>query len=180
MVCHWVLTNRISSRIDFFTLIKSITHASNEGLEDSNKKGSMKFLSICAIGALSLLVIGCGPSVPKPTATLSGKVTLSGSPAPAGTTIQFIDNATGNVAVGLVGQGGAYTATTNGEPRIFAGNYVVSAKGPEIVVDADAAMEPGFKPPTDPVPAKYQSAEASGEKVTVVDGENTYDLDMTP
>lgn len=140
----------------------------------------MKFLSICAIGALLLLVVGCGPSGPKPTASLSGKLTLDGSPAPAGTTIQFIDTATGNVAVGVVGQGGAYAATTNGEPRIFAGEYVVTARGPEIAVDADAAMEPGFNPPTDPVPAKYQSAEANGERVNVVDGENTYDLDMTP
>jgi len=140
----------------------------------------MKNLYLCAMGALSLFLAGCGPSGPKPTATLSGKVTLSGSPAPAGTTVQFLDSKTGNVAVGLVGADGTYSAMANGEPRIFAGEYAVSARGPEVVIDADAAMEPGFKAPVDPLPAKYHSAESSGEKVSVADGENTYNLDMTP
>ncbi|HBJ37609.1 MAG TPA: hypothetical protein DDZ51_23205 [Planctomycetaceae bacterium] len=91
-----------------------------------------------------------------------------------------MDPTTGNVAVGLVGDGGAFTASTNGTPGLFVGEYSVTAKGPDLVVDAEAAMQPGFKPPTDPIPAKYQSAQSSGEKVTIVDGPNTYNLDMTP
>lgn len=140
----------------------------------------MKFFNVLAVVLLSLLAVGCGPSGSKPSATLSGKVTLGGAPAPAGTVVQFIDSTTGNVALGVVAEGGLYSATTNGVTSIFVGDYTVTAKGAEIVVDPTAAMEPGFISPTDPIPAKYQSAETSGEKVTIVDGENTYNLDMTP
>lgn len=132
-------------------------------------------LAVCAL----LIVCGCGPSKPTPTASLSGKVTLDGVPAPAGSKIHFTDSANGNVAIGVIGDGGDYTATFEGQEKVFPGDYKVTVSGPAVEVDAEAAMEPDFVPPTDPIPAKYQDASTSGETVTVTEGENTYNLDIS-
>ncbi len=135
---------------------------------------------LCLVACLPLSLSGCGgTSGPAPTASLKGKITIAGAPAPAGTTIQFINSTSGDVAVGLVGGDGTYTATLNGSDRVFAGDYQVMVSGPQVAVDAEAAMEPGFTMPTDPIPSKYHSAGTSGETVTVADGDNTYDLDMS-
>jgi len=131
---------------------------------------------VVAMGLVHL--IGCGPSEPQPTASLTGKVALDGSPAPAGSTIQFTDSTTGKASVGTIGADGSYIATTGGQQKIFVGTYKVSVVGPDPNISPEAAMEPGFVPPEDPIPEKYRDANTSGESVEVKDGENTYDLDM--
>lgn len=133
---------------------------------------------ILTLAICSLMLSGCGPKERQPNATMSGKVTLGGRAAPAGSTIQFVDPTTGNTAVGMVEADGSYKAVVAGVQGVFSGTYQVSVTGPNPVIDAEKAMEPDFVPPEDPIPARYQSAASSGETVTVTEGENTYDLNM--
>lgn len=139
----------------------------------------MNSFRICFVVCALLIVSGCGKSGPAPTASLSGKVTIDGAPAPTGSQIHFTDSASGNVAIGVIRDGGAYTATLNGQEKVFPGDYKVTVSGPAVEVDAEAAMEPDFVPPTNPIPEKYQDASTSGETVTVTEGENTYNLDIS-
>jgi hypothetical protein len=83
------------------------------------------------------------------------------------------------VAVGIIGADGSYAATTDGKEAIFVGDYQVTVTGPDPEISPDEAMEPDFQAPEDPIPEKYHDASTSGETVTIQDGANTYNLDMT-
>ena len=129
-------------------------------------------LSCCLLG-----VCGCGePGAP--SGTVSGKVTFNGTPIEEGI-VNFFSKTTNTGGTGEIGSGGVYEAptATNGLP---VGDYDVYITPPMITLPdtADSPGGEGFKEVNN-IPQKYRTSTNSGLKVTINEGPNSFDIEMT-
>ncbi|REJ89052.1 MAG: carboxypeptidase regulatory-like domain-containing protein [Planctomycetota bacterium] len=126
-----------------------------------------------AIG--TVLLLGCGEPA-APVATVSGKVTFDGAPV-TNAKVQFDPTSTGMSAVAEVGSDGSYTVT---EP-IPVGEYAVSVMPSFETPVAGEEGDQDFVPPEarEDIPPKYQNPGESGLTVTLNEGENSYNVEMT-
>lgn len=135
-----------------------------------------------AIACLGL-VPGCGGS--GPAGTVSGTVTLNGSPVAAQVT--FMNNEATASAVSDSSTG-EYSLTYGESNRIPVGTYniaITAAPGSDEVSDQDyeAMMEGGGASGTDTaaqsgIPTKYQRSSTSGLEFTVSEGANSFDIKL--
>jgi len=133
---------------------------------------------VCATALLIGPILGCGETVEYPkTIPVSGKVTHKGQPVPKGTITFQPDQ--GQAAVGEIQPDGAYTLTTfnqgdgalPGHHRVFViANTADPTKMP--------GSSPGWKPPKDLVPKKYNKVETSGLETTVSEDKKEHDFDL--
>jgi hypothetical protein len=142
--------------------------------------------------AMLLAVAGCGPNVtPRPTtAPVSGTVKYQGK-AVEGATVSFMAAGSPRVASGVTNADGAFQLTTfDTNDGAVAGEHSVTI----VKADPKASGKPTTElSPTDltqmtpaavqtesQIPAKYQNAETSGLKRTVVEGEeNVFNFELT-
>jgi len=120
---------------------------------------------------------GAGSDDHRPTATLSGVVTLDGNPLPAGS-IQFTSTRTGETAYANLSSDGRYLIEM---PAVDVGTEYDVTIGPPIEEDLDAtALEEN--PPEkirQLIPRKYSARTTSGLKVTIANaGANEFDFDL--
>lgn len=121
---------------------------------------------------------GCGPGEVRPeTVPVQGKVTYKGAPVTVGT-ITFQSDS-GQPATGKIGADGTYKLGTFAESDgAIPGHHKV------IVVANDGdptkmpGSSPGYKPPKDLVPKKYNKIESSGLETTVSKDKTSYDFDL--
>jgi hypothetical protein len=119
-----------------------------------------------------LLVPGCG-SKPKPTGRLHGKVTFEGKGVDQAT-LQIQSPKSGESFVAKTGSDGSFQF----DVPVTTGEYLVTVL-PVIDVPEAGVTPVTTKPPErSDIPAKYRSAETSGETVTVREGENEFNIDM--
>ena len=121
------------------------------------------------------LVVGCGGGGPDlgPTGTVTGKVTSDGKPVTGGS-VWF--HTAGQIGFGEIGPDGVYSMSWNtggqhGE-QVPIGEYRIAIHPPE-VGGGSTQDHPNF-------PKKYADPSTSGLNRTVAEGENTFDLEMTP
>lgn len=158
-------------------------------------RGVTVFAVALCVAALS----GCGGGgsssslTSGPCGTVRGKVTYSGQSLPADCKITFMHQDKSFPATATISTDGSYALLIAGKPNIPVGAYKVSIAAPP--AKQQAAADPsnpeaykafmmkgaGAKAPAQeklPFPKKYQTAEGSGLVWTVIEGPNTFDLDM--
>lgn len=150
---------------------------------------------VCLVAvALPLAVVGCGKGdgYTGPRGRVSGTLTLDGTPLPSGCSVLFIEDKTGYLATGIVGDGGTYTLLFGKGRDLPVGNYKVQLSPPlsgateqstDPVVQA-ARMKLGPKSASTlavslPFPKRYLSTANSGLTFTVASGQNTADLPLS-
>jgi hypothetical protein len=135
----------------------------------------MKTVRLILILTFASLVSGCGGSK---EATVSGKVTLDGSPITTGT-IVFIPSAAGTQAYGAIEQSGSYELFTGQQRGLKPGDYVATVvareKPPTNVTELGGPAPPG-KAIT---PRWYAAKETSGLNFTIAPGANEINLELT-
>ncbi|OYV82180.1 MAG: hypothetical protein B7Z73_17305, partial [Planctomycetia bacterium 21-64-5] len=131
---------------------------------------------------------GCGKPAPKgPQGTVHGKVTVKGSPVPAGTVVSFIGQ-TGSGGSATTGADGAYRMVgPTGGQTIAADKYkVVLMPGggsgapptPEQEME-QMSRNPDETPKTDSlIPDKYQNPTTTPEEHEVKEGDNEINIDV--
>lgn len=124
--------------------------------------------------AVALTAVGCG-GMP---ATLSGKVTLDGSPVQAdgevsGSVFVQAKGMGGAPATGKIAADGSYQVTTGTEKGLAPGDYLVSVS----LVRTIPSEREGYPPWAEKlISPKYSSSKTSGLSVTVKPGSNEYDI----
>jgi len=121
---------------------------------------------------------GCGSTPEHPeTVPVQGKVTYKGAPVTKGT-ISFQSEG-GHVAVGELQPDGTYKLSSFGEGD---GAVPGHAKVSIVANTADPHMipgsTPGYKPPKDLVPKKYNKPETSGLEADVTKDSKPIDFDL--
>jgi hypothetical protein len=123
-----------------------------------------------------MMAAGCGSS--DPLGTVSGKVLFDGQPVGEGTVI--LDNLSGVSAQAVIGSDGSYQVTTidGGLPP---GDYSVMILPPEIPDPSSGEnTAPGTITKEMPnIPEQYRSFEATPLKITIQEGENQINLEMS-
>ena len=138
--------------------------------------GMMPKLALAALLALS--GAGCGAKSEFPeTFPVSGKVTYKGQPVTKGTVTFQPDQ--GQPATGAIQPDGTYQLSTFAEKDgALPGHHKVMI----IANDADPNLmpgsSPGYKPPKDLIPKKYNNRETSGLEATVSKDKTAYDFDL--
>lgn len=127
---------------------------------------------LALVSAVLAIVAGCGGNK---VAQVTGRVTLAGGEAPAGTYVMFLDDVNGRSPSGIVDADGRYTLTTeqpgDGAPP---GVYKVSFAPPS---PADSSQP---MPPT-PFHEKYLSVSTSGLEREVKAGQtNEFNFVLEP
>jgi hypothetical protein len=127
-----------------------------------------------AILLIMLMVNGCGRS----TATVSGTVTLDGSPVDGRTdlygTVSFSrEDGGGAPAVGIIKSGGRYDLTTGAKDGLEPGNYLVAVSVKKILPPTEAG---GLTRPQRLSAAKFAKPEDSGLRAQVKPGNNKFDF----
>jgi hypothetical protein len=143
----------------------------------------LKFPGRCtvaaAVGLLIGAISGCAESsIERPkTFPVGGKVTYKGQPVPKGTVTFQPDD--GQAAVGEIQADGSYRLTTfapgdgalPGHHRVFViANTADPSKMP--------GSSPGWTPPKDLVPKKYNTAKTSGLEATVSQDKKDIDFNL--
>ncbi len=121
---------------------------------------------------------GCGsPSEHPETVPVQGKVSYKGAPVPKGT-ISFQSDG-GEVAIGEIQPDGTYKLSTFAEED---GAVPGHAKVSVVANTGDPNMmpgsSPGYTPPKDLVPKKYNKPETSGLEANVTKGGPPVDFDL--
>lgn len=130
----------------------------------------------CAI--LLSVIVGCESKSGQPaTLPVQGKVTYKGQPVPKGTVTFQSDD--GHTATGTIQSDGSYRLSTFGEnDGAIPGHHRVMI----IANDADPTLmpgsSPGYKPPKDLVPAKFNKLETSGLEAVVSKEKPSIDFDL--
>ncbi|WP_435008364.1 hypothetical protein P12x_005592 [Tundrisphaera lichenicola] len=138
--------------------------------------GTMPALALVATLALS--GAGCGAKSEFPdTLPVSGKVTYKGQPVTKGTVTFQPDQ--GQPATGAIQADGTYQLSTFAEKDgALPGHHKVMI----IATDGDPNMmpgsSPGYKPPKDLVPKKYNSLTTSGLEAEVTADKPVQDFDL--
>jgi len=134
-----------------------------------------------ALALLALLAAstwGCGSKSERPeTLPVQGKVTYKGQPVPKGTVTFQSDS--GQTATGEIQSDGTYKLSTFAEgDGALPGHHKVMI----IANDADPTLmpgsSPGYKPPKDLVPKKYEKLETSGLQADVTKDKSSIDFDL--
>jgi hypothetical protein len=121
---------------------------------------------------------GCGEEIERPeTFPVQGRVTYQGKPVPRGTiTFQSDD---GQAAVGEIQPDGSYRLSTfeEGDGAVLGHHKVY------IIADtSDPGMipgsSPGYTPPKDLIPKKYNRVETSGLEANVAEEAGMIDFDL--
>lgn len=125
-----------------------------------------------------LAAVGCGDSEPKlgPTATVTGKVMLSGKPLPGGRVSFQSATASNRIGSGDIKADGSYEAigVPQGECKISVDNNFLKPKlNP---TSADTPPDPSLK--YVPLNAKYANPETSGLTTTVTGDKHTHDVEL--
>jgi hypothetical protein len=144
-------------------------------------------LSIGLAAVVLLVAGGCGSGggTSGTSGTVTGKVTLSGQSAPAGSMVTFM--ASGGVAAGPVGADGTYTLKSGGKPQVPAGKYQAMVSDPQSEAmsqeEVDKIMKSGgkihAKATPSVIPKKYSSIGTSGLSYEVKAGTNKIDIELT-
>jgi hypothetical protein len=142
-----------------------------------------------------LAMVGCFGNSDGPTGTVSGKVSFKHQPVSEGR-VAFV-SVQGKGATGVIGEQGEYSLRTVAGSRIPVGEYQVAIQPPPAEPrDPSSASAGAYQPtpgkimigaPGDPVvkdypniPLRYRNPATSGWKVTIGEGENQFDFQMTP
>jgi hypothetical protein len=132
---------------------------------------SRSWRSIAAFAVVIGVVVGCGPSGPRPI-VVKGKVTFKGEPVTQGM-VQFTNTATYQAAETSLGAEGAY------QLEVFAGSYTIIVYPPFSVDTSSGLPNPMFKKVAN-IPAKYHIPMTSGLKADVAADKATHDFELTP
>lgn len=125
-------------------------------------------------GSLAFLG-GCGGVY---DSTVSGAVTLDGSPVPRGT-VAYHPTAGGPAAYGPVQDNGSYTVRTGREEGLPAGDYQVTVTANESQTQIESKDGRPMPPGKSLVPVWYRTKESSGLSFTVVPGNQTINLELS-
>lgn len=146
--------------------------------------------SLFTVTCLALIAsIGCGENrlPPGETGTVSGKLTYNGKPVAKGTTILFMEDKSGLLAVGTADERGDYLLEMKGGLKVVCGTYRVSVAAASVGagLNVEQAMNASIKtkPNTagdanNQIPERYRSPEMSKTVFEVKPGPNVFDLDM--
>jgi hypothetical protein len=154
-----MLTHRFFSREIAFVFCRTWTVAATAGL---------------FIGVIS----GCSESVERPkTFPIGGKVTYKGQPVPKGTVTFQPDQ--GSPAVGELQSDGSYKLSTfspgdgalPGHHKVF---IIANTADPTKI----PGSTPGWTPPKDLVPKKFNSVDTSGLEATVTQDKKEIDFNL--
>ncbi len=129
-------------------------------------------------GAFSLLMAlagGCGGVY---DATVSGLVTLDGTPVPRGT-VTFHATSGGPAAYAPIQENGSYTVRTGREGGLPAGEYEVTVTANEVPADLQSKDGRPLPPGKSITPIWYRSKDTSGLKFNVERGRNEINLELT-
>jgi hypothetical protein len=141
----------------------------------------MKAVSLHAL-ALSASLVGlaggCGEKEKHPeTVPVQGKVTYKGAPVILGT-ITFLSDS-GQPATGKIQPDGTYRLGTFAEgDGAVPGHHKVQVVANDGDPTKMPGSSPGYKPPKDLVPKKYNEVGTSGLDTTVSKDKSTYDFDL--
>ncbi len=136
------------------------------------------WLVAAAVGLLIGAISGCTESVERPkTFPVGGKVTYKGQPVPKGTVTFQPDE--GHPAVGEIQSDGTYQLSTfaqgdgalPGHHKVF---IIANTADPTKI----PGSTPGWTPPKDLVPKKYNTAATSGLEATISQDQKTIDFDL--
>ena len=132
-------------------------------------------VAICLV-TVAVGLPGCGSHAP--SGRIAGKVTFQGKPLPEGL-VSLRNMEKGVNLTALVDTNGGYRLTTAKGATIPLGTYQVCVcPKPQILVGVGA--KPERVGPHPEIPEKYRKFEKSPLSVKVVEGENVFDIDMTP
>ena len=114
--------------------------------------------------------IGCGGSDAPPSGTVTGTVTMAGSPLTNGTVV-YMDDATGVGGSAELDEQGQYAF----DAPLRAGQYAVSIQPPPLPAPHETPAAP-----SEPfaVPQKFQDAKTSGLTAEVKEGKNVINFDL--
>ena len=132
---------------------------------------------LAALLALAATLSGCAPR--EVLGRITGKVTFQGQPVPEGVVL-FRNREKAVYMTAELKPDGSYVvrrATGEGLPP---GSYEVMINPPLEDAPMGPALEPPKIKPYPNIPQKYRSYESSGLSVTVHEGENPFDVEMTP
>jgi len=123
-------------------------------------------------------IVGCEPPA-DPTGQVSGTVSFQGKPLEDGI-ISIVNYETGVRIDTEIQPDGTYLATTH-KGGLPPGNYKVVIFPPEI---ADPNPPPNSEPgmiqkKMDNIPKKYRSPQTTPLTLSITEGENTFDVDMS-
>jgi hypothetical protein len=125
----------------------------------------------CAATALASQLWGCGPAE-EPRYEVHGTVRFQGQPIREGRVT--LSNAAQGVHLNAnVSPDGRYEVKTYRGKGLPTGEYVVSIQPP-------VREDPPVGDPWPFIPMKYRNPATSGLKLTVAEGDNPFDVDMTP
>lgn len=128
-----------------------------------------RVLGVLFLATIGLAAIGCSGS----TGTVSGQVTYQGKPLPVGTVV-FFGSGEGSPQATAIIADGKYQAT---DVPLGAVDITVSTPEPRTTPDP---LAPAGTPQVEviPIPKKYENKSASGLKLTVTGGSQTYDITL--
>jgi hypothetical protein len=118
---------------------------------------------------------GCGGTY---NASVTGKVTLDGTPVPRGT-VTFYPVTTGSTAYGKIESDGSYELRTGKEAGLNAGDYVVTIAANEPPTEKRGKGGGPPPPGKEITPAWYRDRNLSDQKHTIETGKNEINLELT-
>lgn len=134
-------------------------------------------LALVVLGAGVLGLGGCGSG--QKLGRVHGKVTFQGKPVSEGI-ISFSNREKGVFLTAKLSADGSYELVTAQGRGLPLGTYQAAINPPLV----DAPLGPALGPPKVPaypnIPEKYRKPETSGLTLTVKEGDNPFDVDMTP
>ena len=137
------------------------------------------FVASLLVLASLVMAGGCQKSLP---ATVSGQVTIDGASLPEGANttgeVMFYPSGGGAPAYGEFTSGGRYRAQTGTTSGLVPGSYKVTVRLVEIEPEPPGGYQnaPGQKIIS---PPRYNDIEKTDLEVTIQEGSNTLDLDLT-
>ena len=141
----------------------------------------MKRLSAVLLGILAIWMVGlvgCGKD--KMIGRVFGKVTFQGQPVSEGL-ILFVDREQGIHMSAKIGPDGSYELKLAEDYGLPVGTYRVLVTPP--LIEGSEIGPLGPRPKTviyDNLPTKYRNQQTSGLSLIVKEGDNPFDVDMTP
>lgn len=149
------------------------------------------------LACLLIAAIGCGsgsPALdPSTQATISGTVTIDGTPIPVDSIVHFESTDTGTTATGKIDALGNFSAVVPDPKKgLVAGRYrVMVAPPPKPAVQMSdvgaytnamksggAAAKPGSGENSSPIPKLFQSLQTTKLILEVKAGPNTFNIDL--
>ena len=122
---------------------------------------------------LCLWAAGCAEAPPA-VGLVSGKVTYNGAPVTEGQ-VALIDRETGVAGGATLGPDGAYKV----DAPLTIGTYSVIVQPPPLPMPEQGKPPPQMKEYPN-IPPKYREVDTSGLTTAVLEGENTFDIEMKP